>query len=137
LNAIYGVEAWNFGSRTLKGRKGNRNLEKAAGQMKAEPDALPVAPSDMATAAAAAAADATDGEDYNAAVEMQQAVASPVRRVPSKKTGVVQICRDCAQVSLITMTVIVVITTVITTIIIIITIILIIIMRMFMLFGSR
>jgi len=154
LNAIYGVEAWNFGSRTLKGRKGNRNLEKAASQMKAEPDALPVAPSDMATAAAAAAADATDGEDYNAAVEMQQAVASPVRRVPSKKTGgvrkggagskalgkkagVVQICRDCAQVSLITMTVIVVITTVITTIIIIITIILIIIMRMFMLFGSR
>ncbi|KAL0025336.1 hypothetical protein WJX79_008358 [Trebouxia sp. C0005] len=115
LNAIYGVEAWNFGSRTLKGRKGNRNLEKAASQMKAEPDALPLLPPDMATADdAAAAADATAGDDYDAAVELQQAVASPVRRVPSKKTGgvrkggagskamgkkaaVVQICRDCGQ----------------------------------------
>jgi len=140
LNAIYGVEAWNFGSRTLKGRKGNRNLEKAASQMKAEPDSLPAAPSDMATAAdAAAAADATAGEDYDAAVELQQAVASPVRRVPSKKTGgvrkggagskamgkkagVVQICRDCGQVSLITMPVTSVITTVIKTMIITITI---------------
>lgn len=117
MNAIYGVEAWNFGSRTLKGRKGNRNLEKAASQIKAEPDALPAAPSDMATAADAAADDATAGEDYDAAVELQQAVASPVRRVPSKKSGgvrkggagskamgkkaaVVQICRDCGQVSL-------------------------------------
>ena len=117
------MEAWNFGSRTLKGRKGNRNLGKAASQMKAEPDALLAAPSDMATAAdAAAAADATAGEDYDAAVEMQQAVASPVRRVPSKKAGgvrkggagskamgkkagVVQLCRDCGQVSLITVTV--------------------------------
>lgn len=114
------MEAWNFGSRTLKGRKGNRNLEKAASQMKAEPDALPLLPPDMATADdAAAAADATAGDDYDAAVELQQAVASPVRRVPSKKTGgvrkggagskamgkkaaVVQICRDCGQVSLIT-----------------------------------
>ncbi len=118
------MEAWNFGSRTLKGRKGNRNLEKAASQLKAEPDAPPAAPSDMATADAAAAdaADATAGEDYNAAVELQQAVASPVRRVPSKKSGgvrkggagskamgkkavVVQICRDCAQVGLTTRTV--------------------------------
>ena len=112
------MEAWNFGSRTLKGRKGNRNLEKAASQMKVEPEALPAAPSEMATAADAADADATAGEDYDAAVEMQQAVASPVRRVPSKKSGgvrkggagskamgkkagVVQICRDCGQVSLI------------------------------------
>jgi hypothetical protein len=120
LNAIYGVEAWNFGSRTLKGRKGNRNLEKAASQLKAEPDALPAVPIDLATAADAAAADdATAGEDYDAAVELQQAVASLVRRVPSKKSGgvrkggagskamgkkaVVQICRDCGQVSLIAM----------------------------------
>ena len=115
LNAIYGVEAWNFGSRTLKGRKGNRNLEKAASQLKAEPDALPAVPIDLATAAD----DATAGEDYDAAVELQQAVASLVRRVPSKKSGgvrkggagskamgkkaVVQICRDCGQVSLIAM----------------------------------
>ncbi len=134
MNAIYGVEAWNFGSRTLKGRKGNRNLEKAASQLKAEPDALPAAPSDMATAAEAAAAadaDATAGEDYDAAVELQQAVASPVRRVPSKKSGgvrkggagskamgkkaaVVQICRDCAQVGLTTRTATSVTTTVVT-----------------------
>ena len=132
MNAIYGVEAWNFGSRTLKGRKGNRNLEKAASQMMAEP-ALPAAPSDMATAADAADADATAGEDYDAAVEMQQAVASPVRRVPSKKSGgvrkggagskamgkkagVVQICRDCGQVSLIAMPVSMMIMTTATTI---------------------
>lgn len=120
------MEAWNFGSRTLKGRKGNRNLEKAASQLKAEPDALPAVPIDLATAADAAAADdAKAGEDYDAAVELQQAVASLVRRVPSKKSGgvrkggagskalgkkaaVVQICRDCAQVGLTTRTVTVV-----------------------------
>ncbi len=141
MNAIYGVEAWNFGSRTLKGRKGNRNLEKASSQLKAEPDALSTAPSDMATAADAAAAadaadaaDATAGEDYDAAVELQQAVASPVRRVPSKKSGgvrkggagskamgkkaaFVQICRDCAQVSLTTLTVVTITITMITDIV--------------------
>ena len=106
LNAIYGVEAWNFGSRTIKGRTGNRNraLDKAASQNKAEPAATAVA-ADIALAAEPAAA-----------VDLTEAVvASPLKRVPSKKggpkksgpglkaakkPGTVQICRDCNQVIL-------------------------------------
>ena len=105
LNAIYGVEAWNFGSRLIKGRTGNRNraLEKTASQIKAEPAATAVADDNAVAAEAAAAVDLT--EDL---------VASPVRRLPSKKAGgpkkgeagakaakkpgTVQICRDCNQV---------------------------------------
>lgn len=111
MNAIYGVEAWNFGSRTIKGRKGYRTLDKTASQVKTEAAATPAA------ADAAAAADA-DGiiavDDYDPAVDLREAAAPPVKRVPSKKAGgvrkggskamskklgVVQICRDCQQVS--------------------------------------
>ena len=98
LNAIYGVEAWNFGSRTIKGRIGkNRTLDKTASQIKAEP------------AAAAVAAENALGTEPAAAVDLTDLpVASPIRRVPSrksgagakgaKKLGTAQICRDCQQV---------------------------------------
>ena len=108
LNAIHGVEAWNFGTRTIKGRTGNRNrtLDKTASQVKDEP------------AAAAVAADSAVAAEAAAAVDLTEAVvASPVRRLPSKKAGgpkkngpgakaakkpgTVQICRDCSQVMLI------------------------------------
>ena len=104
LNAIYGVEAWNFGSRTIKGRVGkNRTLDKTASQIKGEPAAAAVATENALATEAAAAVDLTDPP-----------VASPIRRVPSKKggprksgagakgakkAGTVQICRDCQQVS--------------------------------------
>lgn len=108
LNAIYGVEAWNFGSRTIKNKSGNRNraLEKTASQIKAEPAATAVADDNAVAAEAAAAVDLTEA-----------VVESPVRRLPSKKAGgpkkggagakaakkpgTVQICRDCNQVMLI------------------------------------
>ena len=102
------MEAWNFGSRTIKGRTGNRNraLDKTTSQVKAEPAATAVAADSAVAAEAAAAVDLTEAE-----------VASPVKRVPSKKgagpkkggagaktakkPGTVQICRDCNQVMLI------------------------------------
>ena len=108
INAIYGVEAWNFGSRTIKGRTGNRNraLDKTASQIKAEPAATAVAADNAVAAEAAAAVDLTEA-----------VMALPVKRLPSKKAGgpkkggagakatkkpgTVQICRDCDQVMLI------------------------------------
>ena len=103
MNAIYGVEAWNFGSRTLKGRTGvKRALDKTASQVKAE---LPTSSGAEGTTAVADAA----------AVDLTQPVASPVKRLPSKKgggvrknaasraagkkSGIVHICRDCGQVT--------------------------------------
>ncbi len=112
LNAIYGVEAWNFGSRTLKGRTGNKGkaLNKTQSQIKAEPATT------AAGAADAEAGAATAVDEYDPAVDLAEAVAPPVRRIPSKKgggvrksgagsravgkkAGVVQICRDCGQVN--------------------------------------
>lgn len=112
LNAIYGVEAWNFGSRTIKGRTGirNRALEKSTSQVKAEPAVATAVAADNAPALALPA-------EAAAAVDLTEAlVASPIRRVPSKKggprkggagakaakkPGTVQICRDCNQVLLV------------------------------------
>lgn len=109
LNAIYGVEAWNFGSRTIKGRTGNRNraLDRTNSQVKAEPAVATAVADDNAPALALPA-------EAAAAVDLTEALmASPIRRVPSKKggprkggvgakatkkPGAVQICRDCNQV---------------------------------------
>lgn len=108
LSAIYGVEAWNFGSRTIKGRTGNKNraLDRTASQIKAEPATTAVAADNAVVAEDAAAVDLTEA-----------VVASPIKRLPSKKAGgpkkggagakaakkpvTVQICRDCNQVTLI------------------------------------
>lgn len=112
MNAIYGVEAWNFGSRTIKGRKGYRTLDKTASQIKTEAAATPAAADAAAAAADAGGIIAVD--DYDPAVDLREAAAPPVKRVPSKKAGgvrkggskamskklgMVQICRDCQQVS--------------------------------------
>ena len=102
-SGFHGVEPWNFGSRTIKGRvAAKRSLDKTASQIKAE------APAEGGIEAATAALEAP-------AVDLTEAVASPVRRVPPKKSGgvrkgtgskatgkkpaVVQICRDCGQVT--------------------------------------
>ena len=102
------MEAWNFGSRTIKGKTGNKNrtLDKTASQIKAEPAATAVAADNAVAAEAAAAVDLTEA-----------VVASPIKKLPSKKAGgpkkggagakaakkpgTVQICRDCNQVMLV------------------------------------
>ena len=96
------MEPWNFGSRTIKGKvAAKRSLDKTASQIKAE------TPAEGGVEAATAAVEAP-------AVDLTETVASPVRRVPPKKSGgvrkgtgskatgkkpaFVQICRDCGQV---------------------------------------
>ena len=115
LSAIYGMQPWNFGSRTIKGRVGGKaKLDKAASQVRIEPVmALPLVDATAVAADAAAVAEPMILEpewEPTAARRPPAKKGGPRKAVAGKgkkgaaklggaKSGATQICRDCGQVS--------------------------------------
>lgn len=100
------MQPWNFGSRTIKGKSGPkaRVLDKTASQLKAEPVAAAMGD---ATAVAMDAAAVAEPMILEPEWEPTSAKRPPAKKggprkavaKSGKKSGQMQICRDCGQVS--------------------------------------